>query len=256
MSSGDRRPPHPDPLPAGERETGGGLDSTVREAEKVEQDYHTRERERPVLRGVSHRVRAKEILAVQGPSGAGKSTLLHLLGLLDDPTEGRIFFRGVDVSALSPKERSRYRNEHLGFVFQFYHLFGDMNALENVCLPRMVGLSWLRYRRERRAIEDRATDLLGRVGLGERLTHRPAQLSGGERQRVAIARALMNRPDVVICDEPTGNLDTETAKGILDLLWDLNKELGETFVIATHDEELAVRAHRRVYMVDGQIVAG
>jgi lipoprotein-releasing system ATP-binding protein len=231
------------------------MSSRVIAAEGLEKSYQMGPRRLAVLRGVSLDVREGEILAIQGPSGAGKSTLLHLLGLLDAPDAGRVFMRDVDVFTLPARERARYRNEKIGFVFQFYHLFKDLDALENVCLPRMVGLSWLGYRAKRAAVVERARMLLGRVGLSERLSHRPSQLSGGERQRVAIARALMNEPELVLCDEPTGNLDQKTASEVLDLLWRLNEETKQTFVLVTHDEGLARRAHRCVRVVDGQVAA-
>jgi len=237
----------PAPAPA------SGKPKAILVAEGVEKVYTMAGRPLQVLKGVTLRVREHEILAIQGPSGAGKSTLLHVIGLLDVPSKGSIYFRDVDLANLTGRERARYRNRHFGFVFQFYHLFRDCSALENVCLPRMVDLGWFAYRRARSDIEARARMLLDRVGLKDRERHRPAQLSGGERQRVAIARALMNEPAVVLCDEPTGNLDLKTAQGILDLIFELNRELGETFVVVTHDEHVARRAHRRVTLIDGVI---
>jgi lipoprotein-releasing system ATP-binding protein len=225
-------------------------------ARDIEKTYEMGDRGLKVLRGVSIEVRHGEILAIQGPSGAGKSTLLHVLGLLDEPDRGVVLYHGDDILARGPGERARYRNEKIGFVFQFYHLFPDLTAFENVCLPKMVGLSTLQYRNARPAIEARANHLLSLVGLSERGQHRPTELSGGERQRVAIARALMNDPEVLLCDEPTGNLDQKTAGEILDLLWKLNAETGQTFVIVTHDESLAKRAHRIVRMVDGVLADG
>jgi lipoprotein-releasing system ATP-binding protein len=225
-------------------------------AEAISKSYVLGPRRLEVLRGVSLDVRKGEILAIQGPSGAGKSTLLHILGLLDTPDEGRVFMGETDVFTLSARTRARYRNERIGFVFQFYHLFKDLDALENVCLPRMVKLGWFAYRHEKAAIVRRGKELLSRVGLGERLDHRPNQLSGGERQRVAIARALMNEPEIVLCDEPTGNLDQRTSAEVLDVIWKLNVETGQTFVIVTHDEALARRAHRSVHVVDGAVADG
>ncbi len=233
-----------------------GPGKTVLRAENIEKTYDMDARTLRVLRGVSLEVRRGEILAVQGPSGAGKSTLLHILGLLDEPDRGRVYIDGVDVFDLRPKERAWVRTAKIGFVFQFYHLFRDLTALENVCLPRMVREGWLSYRRQRAQIEARARALLDQVGLGDRMNHLPTQLSGGERQRVAIARALMNEPDLVLCDEPTGNLDQRTAAGVLDLIWRLNEETGQTFVIVTHDEALARRAHRVVRIVDGAVANG
>jgi ABC-type lipoprotein export system ATPase subunit len=223
----------------------------ILEGRDLEKTYEMGDRGLKVLRGVSVEVRRGEVLAIQGPSGAGKSTLLHLLGLLDEPDAGRILFRGEDLLALAPAERAQYRNANVGFVFQFYHLFPDLDALENVCLPKMVELSWGAYHAEKPAIEKRAIELLGMVGLAERMTHRPSELSGGERQRVAIARALMNEPEIVLCDEPTGNLDQKRAAEILDVIFKLNETTGQTFVVVTHDPEVARRAHRAIHVVDG-----
>ncbi|HVY63076.1 MAG TPA: ABC transporter ATP-binding protein [Planctomycetota bacterium] len=232
---------------------GAGAGEVILEGKDLEKTYEMGDRGLKVLRGVSIDVRKGEILAIQGPSGAGKSTLLHLLGLLDEPDQGRVLYRGEDVLARRPRERARYRNQKIGFVFQFYHLFPDLDALENVCLPKMVELSWRRYGAEKAAIEERAKKLLGLVGLAERMTHLPSELSGGERQRVAIARALMNEPEIVLCDEPTGNLDQKRAGEILEVIWRLNKETGQTFVIVTHDRAVAERAHRAVHVIDGVI---
>ncbi len=232
------------------------MSEALLEGVDLEKTYDMGDRGLKVLRGVSVEVRSGEILAIQGPSGAGKSTLLHLLGLLDEPDGGRVVYRGQNILALSPRGRSRFRNEKIGFVFQFYHLFPDLTALENICLPKMVGVSTLDYRGGRAEIEARARGLLARMGLTERATHLPSELSGGERQRVAIARALMNEPEILLCDEPTGNLDQKTAGEILDVLWKLNAETGQTFVIVTHDEVVARRAHRVIRMVDGVISDG
>jgi ABC-type lipoprotein export system ATPase subunit len=227
----------------------------ILEGRGIRKTYEMGDRGLSVLRGVSIEVRKGEILAIQGPSGAGKSTLLHVLGLLDEPEEGAVLYRGEDMLARGASERARYRNEKIGFVFQFYHLFPDLSALENVCLPRMVALSTADYLARREETAARARDLLALVGLAERAGHLPSELSGGERQRVAIARALMNAPEVVLCDEPTGNLDQKTAGEILELLWRLNRETGQTFVIVTHDASLARRAHRSVSVVDGCLLA-
>jgi len=225
------------------------------EGKGIVKTYEMGDRGLQVLRGVSIEVRKGEILAIQGPSGAGKSTLLHVLGLLDEPDEGKVLFRGEDVLARGPRERARYRNEKIGFVFQFYHLFPDLTALENVCLPKMVEKGVVDYGAAKTATLERARKLISLVGLTERADHLPSELSGGERQRVAIARALMNEPEVVLCDEPTGNLDQKTAAEILTLLWTLNRETGQTFVIVTHDMGLAARAHRAVSVIDGVLAA-
>jgi lipoprotein-releasing system ATP-binding protein len=207
-----------------------------------------------VLAGAELEVRRGEVLAVTGRSGAGKSTLLHLLGLIDSPDGGDILLDGEDVSRRTGAERAEVRNRRFGFVFQAYHLVAELSALENCLLPAMmVGtLEWMRVAKERRA---RAGKLLWEVGLGERMRHRPAKLSGGERQRVAIARALVNDPEIVFCDEPTGNLDEQTSVEIHALLRRLNTERGLTEVIVTHDAELASQADRVVRIESGRIVA-
>ncbi len=202
-----------------------------------------------VLRGVDLAVGKEEFLVIQGPSGAGKSTLLHILGGLDDPDEGTVFFEGTDIRSLSENERSVFRNRKVGFVFQFYHLLPELSALENVLLP-MALRSW----RERGKARDRARSLLERLGLGSRSGHMPGQLSGGEQQRAAIARALINGPRVLLCDEPTGNLDSENGKNILGLLKQLNKEEKTTIVMVTHDKEIAAVADRVIHLRDGIVI--
>jgi putative ABC transport system ATP-binding protein len=200
------------------------------------------------LRGVSLTVAAGDYLAVVGSSGSGKSTLMHLLGGLDRPTGGRLVIGGRDVATLSPPEMARLRNSTIGFVFQSFHLLARTSALDNVALPlvyRGIG------RRERRA---RARDMLARVGLAHRVDHRPNQMSGGEQQRVAVARALVTSPEVLLADEPTGNLDTVTGQSVLALLESLNAD-GVAVVVVTHDREVAARAARQIVMRDGVIVA-
>ncbi|MBM4062273.1 MAG: ABC transporter ATP-binding protein [Planctomycetes bacterium] len=208
----------------------------------------------PVLRGVDFAVAAGEIVALLGASGAGKSTLLHVLGLLDPPTSGEVLYDGRAVQHLSVRERALLRHRYVGFVFQFYHLIPELTALQNVLLAGMMATPILRYLRERSERRRRAVALLEQVGLGERLRHRPAELSGGERQRVAIARALLAEPRVILADEPTGNLDSATAKGVVDLMFSLQRQRGLGFVLVTHDEALARRADRVVRMVDGRVV--
>ncbi len=205
-----------------------------------------------VLRGVSLEMRRGEFLVIQGSSGSGKSTLLHLLGALDIPDRGSVEFRGQSLFTASNRVRAAYRNRDVGFVFQFYHLLPELNVLENVVIPCLVGLTfwqWQAYKREARRT---AEEILDRMGLEDRLKHRPGELSGGERQRVAIARALVNRPALLLADEPTGNLDTAIGGEILDLLAELN-EAGQTIVMVTHDEAVASRAHRRVHLSEGVI---
>ncbi|MET8305893.1 ABC transporter ATP-binding protein [Micromonospora sp. NPDC005173] len=201
------------------------------------------------LRGVSLVVQPGDHVALVGPSGSGKSTLMHLLGGLDRPSGGRLVIGGRDVSALSPPEMATLRNETIGFVFQAFHLLPRTSAVENVALPLVYRGVSARRRRER------AAAMLGRVGLGHRLDHRPNQMSGGEQQRVAIARALVTEPTVLLADEPTGNLDSVTGAAVLELLEQLNIESGVALVMVTHDQEVAARARRRITMRDGVVVA-
>ncbi len=203
--------------------------------------------ELPVLKGVDLQVKKAEIIAIVGASGVGKSTLLHLLGGLDRPTEGTIFYEGEDIFTLNDQELDRFRNEEIGYVFQFHHLLPEFTALENVAMPGLIA------RQKSDVAQDRAKELLEYVGLGERLEHRPSELSGGERQRVAIARALVNQPKVVLADEPTGNLDQKTSEAVHDLLWTLSDQFNQTFIIVTHNQTLAQRADRLIQLVDGQV---
>lgn len=201
----------------------------------------------PVLNHVDLKVERGGMLCVVGPSGAGKSTLLHLIGTLDLPTSGRILFSGQDVTRLSSRRLAEFRNQKLGFVFQFHHLLPEFNALENVMMPGLV-------RGQKPAVlRPIATELLEEVGLGARLLHRPGELSGGEQQRVALARALVLRPSLVLADEPTGNLDSKTSEAIHALLFDLNQRRGITILVVTHSRDLAARMPRVVEMRDGQI---
>jgi lipoprotein-releasing system ATP-binding protein len=224
-------------------------------AEGVCKSYRLGKREIQILKGVDLRVERGEMVALLGASGAGKSTLLHMLGLLDAPTSGRILYDGREVQSLGATERARLRHQHVGFVFQFYHLIPELNALQNVLLARMMQRSLLQYWPQRKALQQEATQMLAEVGLQERLQHRPAELSGGERQRVAVARALLQSPRVILADEPTGNLDSETAEGVVDLLFRINKERCLAFLLVTHNEDLARRCHRVVRLRDGMVVA-
>jgi lipoprotein-releasing system ATP-binding protein len=206
------------------------------------------ERDLTVLKGINLGIQRGELLAIMGASGAGKSTLLHLIGMLDRPTRGTVLFEGQDLFQLSEAAQAEFRNKRIGFVFQFHHLLPEFTALENACMPALI------QRRSPANVEVDATALLNEVGLGERLYHKPGELSGGEQQRVAVARALMQRPDLVLADEPTGNLDTHTGEALFGLMRDLNKSRGTTFVIVTHNEKLSAQSDRIVYMQDGQIV--
>ena len=207
-----------------------------------------------VLRGVDLAVREGEFVAIIGASGSGKSTLLHILGGLDGPDKGVVEFDGRDLNRVGARELNRYRNETVGFVFQFYHLLDELNVLENIILPAMVSRTVVGWILTRRAAKERATELLGQLGLKERVRHKPYQLSGGERQRAAIGRALMNQPRLLLADEPTGNLDSMTGNGILTVFEQLN-QAGQTIVMVTHDERIAARAERVITLEDGKIRA-
>jgi len=200
-----------------------------------------------VLAGLDLEVDAGERVAIVGESGVGKSTLLHLLGALDQPTGGRVLFDGVDVFTRSEAELALFRNREIGFVFQFHHLLGDFTALENVMLPSLIA------RQPLAATRARATELLERVGLRERLAHRPGQLSGGEQQRVAVARALAQRPKLLLADEPTGNLDPATGEDVQQLMFELNQEHGAALVVATHNDHLAAAMGRTLRLAGGAL---
>jgi lipoprotein-releasing system ATP-binding protein len=206
-----------------------------------------------VLRGVSFNLAAGSFAAVVGASGSGKSTLLHLIGLLDRPDKGRIVLASQDVTSLAPGRRNEIRCRDVGFVFQFYHLLGELNVLENVLLPAKVDSSALAWPRRRRQARRWAMEILDRLGLGQRLRHRPKELSGGERQRVAIARALMNKPKLLLADEPTGNLDSASGKGIMELLKQCNHRDGQTILMVTHDISLAEQTDRILRLRDGRL---
>ena len=227
---------------------GDGVGSLI-QALGVTKAYTIGRRRIEVLRGISLEVKRGEFVALRGSSGAGKSTLLHLLGGLDAPDSGSVVFAGQDLARAGAAGLSRIRNQQVGFVFQAYHLLPELDALENVCLPARLG------RAPGSRVDARARELLDRVGLGARLEHKAYELSGGEQQRVAIARALINSPELLLADEPTGNLDSHTGEGILELLMALQQERRTTMVIATHDARVAASAPRVLQLIDG-IVAG
>ncbi|MBL7747859.1 MAG: ABC transporter ATP-binding protein [Chitinophagaceae bacterium] len=201
-----------------------------------------------VLKGVDVEINKGEVVAIVGPSGSGKSTLLHILGTLDQADAGTIEMNNTQISSLSGKKLAAFRNKHIGFVFQFHHLLPEFSAMENVCIP-----GWLAGR-NKAEVKKEAERLLIMLGLSQRTENKPNQLSGGEQQRVAVARALINKPDIIFADEPTGNLDSANAKELHQLFFDLRKEFNQTFLIVTHNEELARLSDRVLYMKDGKIV--
>ena len=213
----------------------------------LHKSYYDGESELPVLQGVNLEIYMSELLAIVGASGVGKSTLLHIMGTLDRPTTGSVLYDEQDVFTLSDTEIARFRNKEIGFVFQFHHLLMEFTALENVAMGAFISSS------NNKSVYKEAEALLDYVGLSERLSHYPNQLSGGERQRVAIARSLINQPKVVLADEPTGNLDRRNSEAVLELLWDLNATSGQTFVIVTHNQELAQQVDRVIQLVDGKV---
>ncbi len=216
--------------------------------QSLKKEFPTRGEPLVVLRDVAMELAAGEGMAVVGPSGSGKSTLLHILGTLERPTTGTVEFGGRDPFALGDRELAAFRNSHVGFVFQDHHLLPQCSALENVLVPTFVQAT------RDPNVESRARELLDRVGLANRVQHRPAELSGGERQRVAIARAFINRPSLLLADEPTGNLDRKTAAAVADLFFDLQRAEGAALVVVTHSAELATRFSRRCELVDGSLV--
>jgi lipoprotein-releasing system ATP-binding protein len=201
-----------------------------------------------VLKGVDLSVARGEVVSIVGASGAGKTTLLQIIGTLDKPDEGKLIINNNDVFSLGDKKLSAFRNKNIGFVFQFHHLLPEFTALENVCIPAFIAKT------SKAEAEKKAKELLGFLGLSQRLDHKPAELSGGEQQRVAVARALINNPAVILADEPSGNLDSNTAKDLHNLFFTLRKEFNQTFVIVTHNEELANMADRKLVMRDGLMV--
>lgn len=220
-------------------------------AQAISKVYKDGKRNLEVLRGIELKINKGETVAIVGPSGAGKSTLLHILGGIDKPSSGKVFLDGRDFYTLSENKKARLRNQCIGFVFQFYYLLPEFNAIENTMLPGLIA-GGLKAKGGRPA--EKAKRILQELGLGDRLKHRPGELSGGEQQRVAIARAIINDPEVILCDEPTGNLDSEMGQDVLRILFDLNKKNNMAIVIVTHDKEIAKRAGRIIEIRDGRII--
>lgn len=221
-------------------------------AENIHKIYKDGKKDLHVLQGIDFGIKRGESVAVLGPSGAGKSTLLHILGGIDRPNSGRIYLDESDFYSLPDRERARLRNKRIGFVFQFYHLLPEFTVLENIMFPWLINSGEIRS--SKFEIRNKAEKLLKQLGLGERVNHRPAELSGGEKQRVAIGRAIINNPEILLCDEPTGNLDSVMGEEILRILFDLNRKDNTAIVIITHDREIAKRAQKVVEMKDGRIV--
>ncbi|MBA2330268.1 MAG: ABC transporter ATP-binding protein [Bacteroidota bacterium] len=210
-------------------------------------DIHKKYGTLEVLKGVDISIEKGEIVSIVGSSGAGKSTLLHILGTLDQPDRGAVYLNELQITSLRSKKLSQFRNKHIGFIFQFHHLLPEFSALENVCIPGWISNA------KKSLVKERAKELLTILGLKDREEHKPSQLSGGEQQRVAVARALINTPSVVFADEPTGNLDSANAKELHHLFFELRKKFNQTFLIVTHNEELAQLSDRIVHMKDGKI---
>tara|TARA_R110002072_G_scaffold263929_4_gene422658 strand:- start:1500 stop:2153 length:654 start_codon:yes stop_codon:yes gene_type:complete len=200
-----------------------------------------------VLKGLDFKAEKGDLVSIVGASGAGKTTFLQILGSLENPDQGQLFIQDTDVFQLKPKKLAQFRNEHIGFIFQFHHLLPEFTALENVCIPGLIA------KRKKSEIEKRGLELLNYLGLKSRINHKPSELSGGEQQRVAVARALINNPALILADEPTGNLDSKNADELHQLFLDLKKEFGNTFIVITHNKDLAEIADRKLTMVDGLI---
>ncbi len=221
--------------------------NTILLSDNLFKNYSMDKRAIEVLKGIDLEIYEGEIVAIMGPSGVGKSTLLHIIGVLDRPTSGRVFIDDIDIFKYDDRKLAEYRNKTIGFVFQFHHLLPEFTALENVMMPGMIA----RFNDD--LVRTRAIELLTEVGLEERLEHRPDELSGGEQQRVAVARALINSPKLLLADEPSGNLDRQSAEALHQLFWELNQRLNQTLIIVTHNIELAQRADRVIELFDGRV---
>jgi lipoprotein-releasing system ATP-binding protein len=222
-------------------------------AKNLHKNYRNAAKEVRAVNGVNLNLKRGSSTAIIGPSGAGKSTLLHLLGGLDNPSSGEVMLNGINIYKLQDRERANIRNRQIGFVFQFYHLLPEFTALENVMLPSLMKRQSVRISGHQ-SLKESSRELLKSVGLSHRLSHRPAELSGGESQRVAIARALANNPQVLLCDEPTGNLDSKTSESIYELLFDLKTKTNMTLVVVTHDENISKRVEETIHIKDGKIL--
>lgn len=220
----------------------------ILEANNISKSYRNGSNKLSVFTNINMEIESGDLITIMGASGAGKSTLLNILGTLDNPDTGTLIINGKSIDSLSQIELSHLRNRVLGFVFQFHHLLPEFTALENVCIPAFI------KKREKAEVEKRALELLEFLGLSHRKNHKPSELSGGEQQRVAVARALINNPKVILADEPSGNLDSESAENLHQLFFKLREEFGQTFIIVTHNKELANMADRKLTMVDGAIV--
>lgn len=226
------------------------------ETRDLKKSFQTEAGDLQVLKGINLSIKEAEMVGIVGASGVGKSTLLHILGALDKPTSGSVFYSNMDIFSLDRNSLASFRNKTIGFVFQFHHLLPEFSALENVLMPGLIGIGLMDQGSNRLTyseIEERAEQLLNEMGLSDRKKHRPGELSGGEQQRIAVARALMLNPKVVLADEPTGNLDAQTGEELFNILIRLNKEKGITFVIVTHNEALSNRCHRVLRMIDGKV---
>jgi lipoprotein-releasing system ATP-binding protein len=242
--------------PAAARSASNELrDQNILKAQSVKKAFKMGDSSLMVLKHVDLSVKRGEFLAIEGRSGSGKSTLMHLLGALDVADGGEIFYEGKNFGTMTSAERSHLRNTQFGFVFQFYHLLPELNVMENTLLAPMIEHSWFGFKARKAELKARAAAVLEQMGLGHRIKHKPNQLSGGERQRVAIARALMNEPRVLFADEPTGNLDAETGRQIMNVLEKLHQEKGQTILMVTHDRSLAREADRVLLLKDGRLAA-